>query len=74
MEVTKFISPITYAKMIGWHKSYAHRLLFNKEIDKLPFVISIKKYSRFYTLEVPGNLTENDFQELKKETPNDIKV
>lgn len=62
---TKDISPITYAKWYGCHKSYIHRLLKNKEIEKLPHVIAIKKYSRFYTLKVPHNLTENDFKEYK---------
>lgn len=62
---TKFISPITYSKMIGWHKSYVHRLLLAEQFDKLPLIISVKKYSRFYTLEIPVNLTADDFTEYK---------
>lgn len=65
---TKDISPITYSKWWGVHKSYVHRLLLEGQLDKLPFVISVKKYSRFYTLEVPETLTENDFVEIKKAT------
>ena len=62
---TKMILPIEYAKLWGCNKSYIYKLLRNDKGNKLPFVISIQKYSRFYTLEVPQTLTENDFIELK---------
>lgn len=51
----KEITPIQYAKWWGKHKSYVHRLLLRGEIGKLPGVIDVKKYSRFYTLEVSKN-------------------
>jgi hypothetical protein len=61
---TKDISPRQYAKWWGHHVSYVHRLLLNEEISKMPFVISVKKYSRFYTLEVPYDLTADSFELL----------
>lgn len=62
---TKEISPAQYAKWRGCHVSYIHRILLDGEIGKLDFVRSVKKYSRFYTLEVPNDLTEDSFKLIK---------
>lgn len=61
---TKEITPKKYAKWWGCHKSYIQRLLQNEQFDKLPNVIRVKKFGRFYVLEVPNNLSENDFREI----------
>lgn len=58
MNITKEITPIQYAKRAGFHKSYVHRLLKNEEIEKLPNIIKVKKFSRFYILEVPIDFLE----------------
>jgi len=62
---TKDISPIQYSKWRGCHKSYVHRILKEGKLELLPFVKSIKKYSRFYTLQVPIELTEDSFIEIR---------
>ncbi len=62
----KDISPIQYSRWMGVHKSYVHRLLKGGDISKMPFVRKIKKYSRFYTLEVPADLTEDSFTTIVK--------
>ena len=64
MEKTKEITPIQYAKYYGCNPTYIQRLLRAEQYDKLPFVISVKRYSRFWTLEVPDTLTESDFKEV----------
>lgn len=46
----KEITPIQYAKYYGYHKSYVHRLLLKNEWDKLPDILDVKRYSRFYLL------------------------
>lgn len=49
---TKTVSPKEFAKIHKYHKSYIHRLLKGEELQKkFPEVISVKKYSRFYTIE-----------------------
>lgn len=63
---TKDISPGQYAKWKGCKVQYIHRLLLKEQLDKLPFVKSVKKYSRFYTLQVPIDLTANDFKLISK--------
>lgn len=63
MGETKEITPIQYAKYIGWWPSYVQRLLRQERYDKLPHIIKVRKYSRFYTLEVPATLTQADFIE-----------
>lgn len=60
---TKEITPIQYAKWKGWAATYIQRLLRNERYDKLPSVIKVRKYSRFWVLEVPEDLTESDFKE-----------
>ena len=62
---TKDISPKQYAKWRGCHVSYIHRLLLENKIEEMEFVRKIKKYSRFYTLEVPHDLTEDSFIEIR---------
>jgi hypothetical protein len=62
---TKEITPIQYAEYYGCFPTYIQRLLRDGKYDKLPNVIKVRKYSRFWTLEVPKNLTESDFKEKK---------
>lgn len=61
---TKEITPIQYAEYRGFAPTYIQRLLRNNRYDKLDHVIKIRKYSRFWTLEVPANLTASDFKEI----------
>jgi len=63
---TKDISPKQYAKWKGCEVQYIHRLLKEERWDRLPHIVSVKRYSRFYTLEVPNNLTANDFKLISK--------
>jgi hypothetical protein len=63
MEI-KEITPEEYAKWWGCHVSYIRRLLLNEQFDKLPNVRRVKKYGRFYVLEVPENLSENSFIDI----------
>ena len=60
---TKEITPITYAKLKGCYPTYIQRLLRQNRYDLLPHVLKIRKYSRFWTLEVPAYLTADDFKE-----------
>ncbi len=62
MKKYKDISPHQYAKWKGCKVQYIHKLLLDGKIDKLPFVKEVKKYSRFYTLKVPDNLTADSFK------------
>lgn len=61
---TKQISPIQYAKWYGCTPTYIHRLLLAERLDLLPKVISVTKYSRFYTLEVSKDLTKDGFRKI----------
>lgn len=61
---TKEITPARYAKWYGCSTQYIQKLLKDKKIALLPNVIRVKKYSRFYVLEVPENLSKNSFKEL----------
>lgn len=69
MELLKEITPQKYAKWYGCKVQYVHRMLKETQIDKLPYVQRVKKYSRFYVLEVPEWLSKDSFKELK---PTDI--
>lgn len=62
------ISPAQYAKWKGCEVQYIHKLLKDEQWAKLPFIIKVKKYSRFYTLEVPSTLTANDFKVLMEKS------
>ena len=66
MPKTKEITPTEYAKWYGCFPTYIQRILRAEELGKLPFVVSAKKYSRFYTLEVPEDLTADSFKLIKK--------
>lgn len=58
---TKEITPLQYAKIIGFTPQYIHKLLKDGRMDMLPHIIEVKRYSRFYLLVVPANLTANSF-------------
>jgi len=62
---TKEIDPIQYAKWYGCHKSYIHKILQEGKISRLPFVKRVKRFSRFYTLIVDIDVTENSFTYIK---------
>ena len=59
----KEITPIEYAEYKKCVPTYIHRLVQRKDFKRLPYVISIRKYSRFYLLLVPNWLGENEFIE-----------
>ena len=62
MPTTKDISPKQYADWKGCSVQYIHRILLSGELAKLPHVQEVKRYSRFYTLQVPATLTQADFK------------
>lgn len=66
MAKTKEIAPQQYADWKGCSVQYIHKILQDGEIDKLDYVKSVKKYSRFYTLEVPASLTASSFIVIKR--------
>jgi hypothetical protein len=59
---TKEITPHDYAALFGCHVSYIHRLAKNNQLDKMPKVVEIIKYSRFYLLKVKIDISEKDFE------------
>ena len=61
---TKEITPIQYAEYYGCFPTYIQRVLRKGRYDLLPHVLKVRKYSRFWTLEVPETLTGNDFKEI----------
>lgn len=63
--MTKEITPQKYAEWYGCTPQYIHRLLKEERLDLLPQILRVKKYSRFYVLEVPDGLDENSFKEIK---------
>lgn len=70
---TKDISPIQYAKWLGLKgPQYIHRLLKNEQFDKLPHVISVKRYSRFYTLEVPEHINAESFKLITRKNATKV--
>lgn len=58
----KQITPKEYAAMYGCHVSYIQRMLKKGKIDKLPHIKKVRKFSRFFTLDIPANLSAKDFQ------------
>lgn len=61
---TKDITPLQYAKWKGCTLQNITKLIRNNK--ELPGVITIKKYSRFYLLEVPENMTAATFEKICK--------
>jgi len=59
---TKEITPLEYAKYRGCSLANVTKQIRNNR--SLPMVIKIKKWSRFYLLEVPANLDANSFVEI----------
>jgi hypothetical protein len=53
---TKEITPYQYARWYGCSPQYIHRLLLEENWQKLPKILEIKRYSRFYLLVVPIDL------------------
>lgn len=64
MEITE-VTPKKYANWYGCNVQYIHRLLKDERIDLLPNVIRVKRYSRFYVLEVPVGTSKDSFKELR---------
>jgi hypothetical protein len=52
----KEVTPLQYSKYLGCSVQYIHKLLLRGQIGKLPNVIEVKRYSRFYLLVVPDTL------------------
>lgn len=61
--ITKDIQPKEYAKWYGCSLQYIGKCIRNGV--ELPYVLSIKKWSRFYLLVVPESLNAASFTELK---------
>jgi len=53
---TKEITPQQYRKYLGCSLSNVTKHLRKGQLQYLPDVIKVKKYSRFYVLEVPRDL------------------
>ena len=60
---TKDITPLQYATWYGCSLQYVTRLI--RDNKSLPEVLRIKKFSRFYLLEVRDSLDAESFKELK---------
>lgn len=58
---TKDIEPSKYAIWYGCSLQYVTKQL--RAGKKLPHVIRVKKFSRFYLLEVPQNMNAETFKE-----------
>ncbi len=63
---TKEITPIDYARLMGCSLQNITKHIRKQNFKRLPNVIRIKRYSRFYVLEVPANLSGNSFKEIKR--------
>lgn len=60
--MTKDVTPKQYAKWYGCTlQNITKQIRKNKE---LPYVITIKKFSRFYLLEVPNHLNTDSFEKI----------
>lgn len=66
--MTKEITPIQYADYKGWtlQNVTKHLRKKNNALAGLPDVIEVKKYSRFYLLEVEESLKVNTIQNCIK--------
>lgn len=62
---TKDITPEAYAKLAGCTIQNVTKHLRNKNFEYLPHIVRVKKYSRFYVLEVPQNISKDSFKEIK---------
>lgn len=70
---TKEITPIQYAEWYDCYPTYIQRLLRQGRYSELPFVSKVRKYSRFWTLEVPADLTGSDFEEIRVKNKTALK-
>lgn len=59
------ITPEKYAELAGCSIANVTKHLRKENFKYLPHIIRVKKYSRFYVLEVPETLTKDSFLELK---------
>jgi len=64
MKDTKEITPKEYANWYGCKPQYIHWLLKKEKLDLLPNIIRVKKYSRFYVLEVSSTLSKDSSREI----------
>jgi hypothetical protein len=64
MEDIKEITPQTYAKWYGCKPQYIHRLLKSGDWAELPLILKVKRYSRFYVLEVPKTFGKDSYKEI----------
>ncbi len=52
------MTPYQYAQHYGCKPQYIHWLLKNERLDLMPEVVRVRKYSRFYILEVKTRNTQ----------------
>lgn len=65
-EKTKEITAKQYAKIQGCTEQNITKHIRNENWKFLPFVIRIKRFSRFVVLEVPCKLGNNDYKDKTK--------
>lgn len=58
--MAKELTPTEYADLAGYTPQHIHKLL--KDGIKLKHVKNVKRYGRFYVLEVPDNLSKESFK------------
>lgn len=63
---TKELTPKEYACLYKCSPTYIRKMLIDDKLDKLPNVIEIKRYSRFYLLIVPADLSKINFHRNSK--------
>lgn len=56
---TKEITPLQYSKYLGCSVANVSKHLRKNNMQHLPDVIDVKRYSRFYLLVVPASLPVN---------------
>lgn len=64
MEGIKEITPQKYAKWYGCKPQYIHKLLKEGQWGDLPEILKVKRYSRFYVLEVPETFGKDSYKEI----------
>jgi hypothetical protein len=62
----KEITPQKYAKWYGCKPQYIHKLLKEEKWKNLPLIFKVKRYSRFYVLEVSETFGNDSYKEIIK--------
>lgn len=63
---TKQITPTQYAELRGCTLTNVTNHIRANDLRLLPHVISIKNWGRFYTIEVPSNISKRLFNKYPK--------